>query len=256
MMSKKTRLLIIIFLLLVHFSFSQKADSTKSSSHFSGNVSITNNGISLIPTFSLNRPAGALLMYMGKNKFSFDPEIRFSLSGKPWSFLFWFRYHAIKSDKFSLRLGAHPAINFRTEDVSVNGAVREQIIARRYLAAEIVPNYYINKNTSIGLYYLHGRGFDKGGVKYSHFLTLNSNFSNIKLSKQVYMTFTPQVFYLRMVKDEGYFATATIGLARKTSPFSLTAIFNKELKKGIPGAKDFIWNATLAYSFGKNFIGK
>jgi len=42
----------LFFLLLVHFSFSQKADTAKNSTHFSGSISVTNNGISLVPTFS------------------------------------------------------------------------------------------------------------------------------------------------------------------------------------------------------------
>jgi hypothetical protein len=33
-------------------------------------------------------------------------------------------------------------------------------------------------------------------------------------------------------------------------------MFNKELRKGIEGAKDLVWNATLTYSFGKNYIAK
>jgi hypothetical protein len=247
---------LVFLLLFTHSSFSQKTDSTNNIYNFSGSAGITNNGISLIPTFSLNRPAGIILLSMGRRKFSFEPDLRFSLSGKPWSFIFWFRYQAIKTNKFSLRLGAHPAINFRTEYIPVNNEIREQLIARRYLAAEIVPNYYLKKNISIGIYYLYGRGFDKGGVRYSHFITLNSNFSHIKLSDQLHMTFSPQIFYLRLVKDEGFFGTATIGLLKKNSPFSLSAIFNKELKKGIPGARDFIWNATLTYSFGKNYVPK
>ena len=255
-MQKITVFLVFIFSIHAHFSFSQNGDSLKRISHFTGSFGVTSNGISLIPTFSLNRPAGVLNLSLGKKKFSIEPELRFSLSLKPWSFIFWFRYQAMRSDKFSLRLGIHPALNFRTEHVSINGEVHEQIITRRYFAAEIVPNYYISKNISIGIYYLYSRGFDKGGVRYSHFITLNSNFSHINLSHKFYMTFTPQVFYLKQVKNEGLFATATVGLVKRNFPFSLSAIFNKELRKGIIGARDFIWNTTLTYSFGKNYITK
>src|SRR6266498_5789817 len=90
---------------LAHFSFSQKTDSTKSISHFSGSVSITNNGISLIPTFSLSKPAAIFNMSVGKSKLSFDPEFAFSLEGKPWYFLFWFRYKLITAEKFRMNVG-------------------------------------------------------------------------------------------------------------------------------------------------------
>ena len=47
---------LLLFFILVNLSqscFSQTNDSTKSISHFSGAVSVTNNGISFVPTFSL-----------------------------------------------------------------------------------------------------------------------------------------------------------------------------------------------------------
>ena len=78
---------------------------------FRGSASITHNGISLVPSFSLAEPAAIFDLKMTKGKFSFEPEMRFALEGKPWSFLFWFRYKAIKKERFSLRIGAHPAMN-------------------------------------------------------------------------------------------------------------------------------------------------
>jgi hypothetical protein len=86
MMQKNKVLLIYVFLLLSHFSFSQtadsakqKADSIKRISHFSGSVSVTNNGISIVPTFSLGKPAAIFMLSARKNRFSFDPDLRFSL---------------------------------------------------------------------------------------------------------------------------------------------------------------------------------
>jgi hypothetical protein len=247
---------VVVFLSFVHFSFAQNNDSTKSISHFSGSAGITQNGISLVPTFSLGEPAGVVMLSMGKKKFSFDPEFRFSLKGKPWSVLFWFRYQAVKTNKFSLRIGAHPALNFVTRQVSINGALQDAIVTRRFFAAELSPNYFITKNISIGTYYLYARGFDKGTAVNTHFLTLNANFSYLKLTDDYFMKFSPQVFLLKQDKLTGYFTTATVTFARKNFPISIAALFNKQLKAGINGAKDFVWNATLIYSFGKNYIEK
>jgi hypothetical protein len=256
LMQKNVILLIVVFLSLTHFSFSQNTDSTKSTSHFSGSAGITQNGIALVPTFSLGEPAGIVMLSMGKKKFSFDPEFRFSLEGKPWSVLFWFRYQAVKTNKFSLRVGAHPALNFVTRPVTINGELQNAIVTRRFLAAELSPNYFITKNTSIGTYYLYARGFDKGTPVNNHFITLNANFSHIKLTQNYFMKFSPQVFLLKQDKLTGYFTTATVTLARKNFPLSIAVLFNKQLKEGIAGAKDFVWNATLIYSFGKNYIEK
>jgi hypothetical protein len=81
-------LLIAIFLLLAQYSFAQKIDSTKRQHSFTGAVSITNNGISLVPTFSLGKPAAMVTLVVGKGKLRFERDMRFSLEGKAWSFLF------------------------------------------------------------------------------------------------------------------------------------------------------------------------
>jgi hypothetical protein len=155
-----------------------------------------------------------------------------------------------------LRIGAHPALNFITRPVTINGEVQDAILTRRFLAAELSPNYFIKKNISIGAYYLYACGIDKGTPANNHFITLNANFSNIKLSQKYFMKFSPQVFLLKQDKLSGYFGTATVTFARNNFPLSIAGIFNKQLKEGITGAKDFVWNATLIYSFGKNYIEK
>ncbi len=184
-MQKNTGLLVFVLLMLTHLSFSKKMDSTKNTAHFSGSVSVTNNGISLIPTFSLGKPATIVNLSIGKGKASFEPELRFALEGKPWSFLFWWRYKLLKSHKFMINIGAHPALNFRTVTSPIDG--NKIIVTRRYLATELSPNYLLAKNISIGMYYLYSRGIDKDATRNTHFLTLNSNFSNIKLPKQFFL---------------------------------------------------------------------
>jgi len=106
-MQKKTVLLVFVFLLLAHFSFSQATDSVKNISHLSGSVSVTNNGISIIPTFSLNKAAAVFNISAGKGRLSFEPYLGFSLEGKPWSFLFWWRYKLKQEGKFKINTGAH-----------------------------------------------------------------------------------------------------------------------------------------------------
>ena len=59
--------------------------------HVSGSFSVTNNGISLIPSFSLGDPAAIFLGKFARKRFSVEPDIRFSLQGRPWTLLFWFR---------------------------------------------------------------------------------------------------------------------------------------------------------------------
>src|SRR6476661_1818413 len=195
-MQKHKVLLVLILLMATCFSFCQKTDSTNDVFHFKGAVTVTNKGISLVPTFTLGKPAAIFDLSMGKRKLYFEPQLRFALEGKPWSFLFWWRYRLLNKNKVALTLGAHPAMNFKTETWSENGISKNSIVTRRYLAGELVPNYFISKNVSLGLYYLYSHCFDKGTAANTHFLTINSNFSNIKLFNDIYFRFTPQFYYL------------------------------------------------------------
>jgi hypothetical protein len=215
---------------------------------FSGSASVTQNGISLVPSFSLGDPAAIFDLKFTKGRLSFEPDMRFALEGKPWSFLFWFRYKAIQNERFSLRIGAHPALNFRTISVIRNGQPEELLESRRYLAAEIVPNYQISDKVSIGMYYLRGRGFDEG-LKNSDFLTLNTSFNNLFISEKLYFNVSPQVYYLRLDDLTGYYAVGFVTLAKKDFPLSFSAILNKAIDTQILPEEDFIWNLSLVYSF-------
>ena len=230
-----------------------KIDTTKQPLRLGAAVLLTNNGISLIPSFSLGEPAIMFAFIVGKKRFSFEPEFRFSLKGKPWTFLFWFRYRLIATDKFRLGIGIHPSFNFRTITAQVNGDSTEIIQTRRFLTGEIAPNYFITKNISVGVYYLGGRGYDYSSAYWTDFFTINANFSNIKLANQVYARFIPQIYYLRQDELEGYYWTASLGIAHRKFPVSVLGVVNQSIKTTIP-TKDFLWSVGLIYSFNKVYV--
>ena len=254
---------VFILIMLSYLSFSQNipappshsdGDSTKDIFHLKGGVTVTNNGISLIPTFSLGKPAAIFDLSLGKKKLFFEPQLRFALEGKPWSFIFWWRYKLLATKKFSLGLGAHPSLVFKTVTAFVNGVSQKLITADRYLATELSPNYFISKNVSVGIYYLYSHGVDRQAVRNTHFLTINSNFSHIKLTKQFYARFNPQGYYLSQDGKEGYYFTYTLTLAMKNFPLSIQTIGNKVIHTNITASKNFVWNASLIYSFNKNYV--
>lgn len=215
---------------------------------FRGNTSITQNGISLIPSFSLNDPALLFDLKFAKDRLSFEPDMRFALRGKPWSFIFWLRYKAIQKERFSLRVGAHPALNFRTINVLRNGTSEELLESRRYIAGELAPSFKISDRVSVGIYYLHGRGFDDG-VKQTNFVTFNSSFKKLYISQQFYFNISPQVYYLRTDDLVGYYVNGLIELAKDGFPLSITSLLNKALDTEIVPEDDFIWNISLVYTF-------
>ena len=250
----KSLALFILFLTLLGLyqsSFAQNTDNKSVANNFGGAVTVTNNGISFIPTFSLGKPAVIFDMAVGR-KLTFEPQVRFSLEGKPWSFLLWWRYKLLRTDKFFFNTGAHLGLAYKTIGVSVSGETKDVQTVNRYLAGELSPNYLLYKNISIGMYYLYSRGIDPDATRNTHFLTLNANFSDVKFSSQYYVKFVPQVYYLRMNQYYGFYFTSSLTLAKRNSPFSLSGMFNKIIKTDISASKNFVWNASIVYRIKKS----
>ncbi len=215
---------------------------------FKGSASVTQNGISLIPSFSLGDPALLFDLKIIKDRFSFEPDVRFALAGKPWTFIFWFRHKAIRKERFSLRVGAHPALNFRTVSIIRNGQTEELLESRRYVAGELAPSFKLTDNIGVGMYYLHGRGFDDG-VKQTNFITVNSYLNNLFITDHVYFNISPQAYYLKTDDLDGFYVVGFLQMAVKDFPLSVTSILNKAIDTEIAPDSDFIWNISLMYSF-------
>jgi hypothetical protein len=233
----------------------EKKDSLVVKSNFSGLVGLTSNGLSIIPTFSLNAPAYNILLSVSKNKFSFDPDIRMTLDGRKGSMVFWFRYKAVEGKRYNLGVGAHPAFNIQTRKILDPGTSQLSEISqlRRFIAAEINQGYQVSKNLRVGVYYLKGFGLQGDAVKSSHFLTLNSTISNIKLGGGTSLQFTPQVYYLKLDKEDGIFYTHTMSISKKNVPLLLQSTINKNIKTNINGGDRFQWNITLFYTFNRKY---
>jgi hypothetical protein len=256
-MYKIKRCIIVLLLLMAgHYSFAQLPDSSQKEMTFSGSIGITNNAFSIIPLFSLNSPSAIFLLSWRKNRFSIEPDIRLSLDGRKGSMLFWFRYRLIDKGKFSLRVGTHPAYNFALREITENGVTSEITQARRFIASEVVPNYQIKPNWSVGMYYLQGNGLQKDGPLISHFVTLNTSISNIRLCGNVRFQVIPAIYYLYVDGDAGQYFTATGILSHKKVPITLQSTINQTFTATIPGNKEFLWNVTLTYDFSQNFIRK
>jgi hypothetical protein len=253
----KTIKSLILFLILgiCTYTNAQTIDSSKNEYHFSGSISTTNNGISFIPTFSLGKPAAIFNLSLGGKKISFEPEFRVSLEGKPWSMILWWRYKLLNDDKFKFTIGGHPALSFKSVVADVAGIQTTTIQAQRYLAGELSTNYSLSKDVSVGTYYLYSRGIESNSTQNTHFLTLNSSFSNIKLSEKVALRFSPQVYYLKMDTKDGFFVSSSLTLSKKNSPISISGLINKVIRTDI-NTKQFVWNASVAYSFNNKFSKK
>ncbi len=248
----------LLFVLILTFSctvFSQESDSTKRVTHFGATVTITNKGISTIPNLTLGKPAALFAMSAGR-KVSFEPEFRFALEGKPWSFIFWWRYQLYKSDKFITRAGINPSVYFKTTTITTDGVPSEKIISQRSLTGDLSPTFLPGKNVSIGLYYMYIHGFEEDAVRNTHFLAIRPYFSNIKLTKQFFMRFYPQAYYLRTDANEGFYVSSTLILAKRNLPVSFSSMITTPINTNIPAGGSTIWNVSLVYTFNKDYVEK
>ena len=247
----------LLFVLILTFSctvFSQESDSTKRVTHFGATVTITNKGISTIPNLTLGKPAALFAMSAGR-KVSFEPEFRFALEGKPWSFIFWWRYQLYKSDKFITRAGINPSVYFKTTTITTDGP-SEKIISQRSLTGDLSPTFLPGKNVSIGLYYMYIHGFEEDAVRNTHFLAIRPYISNIKLTKQFFMRFYPQAYYLRTDANEGFYVSSTLILAKRNLPVSFSSMITTPINTNIPAGGSTIWNVSLVYTFNKDYVEK
>ena len=241
---------------VILFTISVFSQGTTKNRTFSGAITATNNGISLLPTFSLGKPAAIFDFSIKSKRWSFDPQLRFSLEGKPWSFIYWFRYKVAKTAKYSLNIGAHPSIVFRNISVMINGNNEEIQRAQRFVAGEISQNYRFNKHVNLGFYYLVSPGSIENKTKPTNLITLRSGYNNIELGKEFVAGINSQLIYLFSNGEEGSYVNATITLAHKKSPVTLSYFYNKPINSSITGGKEPVWNVGATYAFNKMFKSK
>lgn len=233
----------------VHAAVGQQGDTTTRRTEVAGAVTVTNKGISLLPALTLGKPAGIVDVAIWRGGLSFEPQFRVALDGKPWSFIFWWRYRSPSSKKLHLVIGAHPAVLFRTITVSTGGAQREVIVARRYLAGEVNPSYSLTRNLNAGLYYLYSHGVDKEAIQNTHFVAVRVNVSNVQASSGYVVQLAPQLYFLTMDGQDGVYVSSALTFGHRKVPVSISALLNEPIQSDIVGGQDFIWNVSVTYSF-------
>lgn len=241
---------LLILLLFIKTSYAQQDSIT---TKFSGSIGITNNGFSIIPTFSLNRPATIMNFSWRRNRFSFNPDIRLVSDASKGGMIFWFRYQAIQEKKFGLRVSAHPAFTLVKRSIDDNGNAIEITEVLRFLAYEITPSYQISPNWNVSAVYLQGNALQKHGPQLTQVVFLNTSISNIKLGGDFRFQFIPSIYFLSTDGYIGKYFSSTGILSNKNVPFTVQSTINQTIESDIPNNKDFMWNVMLSYNFNKDF---
>ena len=250
---KKCLSFILVLSLFINTN-SNAQDSTNKPLILAGNIGVTNNGISIIPTFSLKQPAFNFTASFSKGgRFSLDPDVRLTFDGRKGGAMLWFRYKMVDGKKFHFRVGAHPAFNLALKTVTEGNKSWTITQARRFIATELAPSYSFNNHFSIGAYYLHGNGLQTDGPISTHFVNFNTAISNMNIGGDYALSFNPQVYYLQVDQQDGFYLTGNVILSNKKSPFAFMYLYNKEIRTNIVGSKNLDWNVTMMYNFNKHF---
>jgi hypothetical protein len=226
----------------------QNADGADRPFDVSGAVTVTTKGISLIPSFTLGRPAAVFDLAIRKAHVGFEPQFRFGLDGKPWSFLLWWRYRMQPGDRFRLTVGGHPSFSFKTISASTDGAERDLIRVTRYLAGEVSPTYALTDKVSLGAYYLYSNGIDPESAQHTHFVAARATVTDILIAEGVSVQIAPQLYYLWTDDEDGVYLGSSATLSVRDFPFSIATVVNAPLRTGITGGNDFLWNVSLVYA--------
>ncbi len=251
---KKNTLIFLIF--IFQCSFSQNKTENEKSINLKTRFSVTNNGFSFIPTFSLGKPAFITDFVINTKRFTVEPELRYSLEGNPWAFVIMWRYKVYIDNKFQVSLGAHlPALAFKSVTNVVNNLPQDDILVQRYLPFETNFSYNVSKNNAINLICLRAFGLDLNTAKTTDFISLTDTFSNIILSDKILMRFNPQVFYLRTGSTDGFYFATGLTISKKEFPLSISLMLNKSIETNIV-AKKFDWNVSLNYTIDKKYTLK
>lgn len=250
-MAKINLFLFLLIIGITSVSVAQENEDAAKKIHIAGSAGLTNNGISLIPNFSLGDPAALFNLSVTRGRLSFDTDFNFSLEAKPWYILYWIKYRLVDGEKFKMTTGTHLGLNFFSSELNIDNRPKKFLQYERYWVVDFSPTYLLSDKLNIGFYYLHSRGLDPGTVGATHFFTVNSNISNIKLIKDIELSIIPQVYYLKQDNPHGFYFTSTFSLSKKHFPFTIASMINQPIDTEISAGNDFVWNLSLTYNFRK-----
>lgn len=247
-------LILLLSICFTQIVTAQENDSTITKvNNFTGAVTIQSKGISTIPNLTLGKPAAVFDMKMGR-KLTFEPQFRFSLDGKPWAMVFWWRYYGSIGNKFKVTLHTNYSLSYKSINSYTSLGVSQEIIrTTRYLVGAIAPSYQVNRYLGIGMYFFYNWGIEKFITRNTIMVSLRP-VTNIPVTKNVVARITPEIYHLTMDDDEGMFLNASFLVSKKNFPLSVSGLINKPLKSNIPSEYDFLWNVGLSYTFNKQYI--
>lgn len=249
-------LMILIIGLSSAKGIAQSQDSTKNTVRINGTISVTNNGFSFIPAFTLDKPAGVAIVTISKNRWSFQNQTRYALNGQPWAIAFVSRYKVIDKPQATVTVGMYfPGISFFKTKVIESGTEKQVLQSQQAISPEFNASFPVSKRLMLGVTYLYNRSI--GGVPplNGHYGGIWAALFDLKVAGTVRLGIDTQLFYLNLDGLEGAYTSWNFIISKKGFPITLSSMMFKTIKSNI-GGKDANWNLSLNYVFGENYIKK
>ncbi len=243
------RMAIVIILVLSVQRVAAQKDSSKDKPKLSGVVIITSNGISQIPAYSLDKPAISAFFNLKIKRFSYEPDINYGIDGRPWGMGNTFMYLIMDKKKLKFKAGVSLGLAFSYPEVLQGGKQVKVNKAERYLIVKIIPSYLFSKKSSLSLIYWNAHNLEKESIKLISFLSAVVSITNIRVSEKFYCGFLPQVFYLKVDKEDGLFFSPTVRFGLNKFPLFFSSQVNTALITNISSNSGLKWNVALNYNF-------
>jgi len=242
-MIKPAATLILLFIFITSWSQESK-EKDRPKLEASATISINSNGIAYVPAFSLGKPAIIGTLSLVRGRFSYDPQLSYSLELRPWIIDNWFHYKIIDRPTFEFKAGT--VISSFFSEVETEDEVIWQ--AQKYQAVEFISKYKFTPISSLSFTYLLDRGQDPG-TTHGHFFNLQAERSKISLGQKGLLTTTLQLFYINYTGNEdGLFVAGNVSASVRRIPFSIFFQAIQAITSNIDPFPTFKWNVGLAYT--------
>jgi len=243
-MIKPAAALILLFIFMVSWS-QENMEKTRPGLEASATISLNSNGIAYVPAFSLGKPAIIGTLSLVRRRFSYDPQLSYSLELRPWIIDNWFHYKIIDRPSFEFKAGVDISSFFSEVETGDESVWR----AQKYLAAEFISKYKFSSHSSLSFTYLLDRGQDPG-TTHGHFFNLQADRSEINLGEKGLLSATMQIFYINYAGNEdGLFVAGNISASVRHIPLYVFFQAIQAIASNIDPFPTFKWNVGLACTF-------
>jgi len=235
----------LLIVLLNTWILSSNPDTLKTPLSIHGNIQLTNNAISPVPSFSLGKPALLTTLYLQKGRFSFSPEFNFDLEAKPWSVNTWLRYQVIHQKNWDFTLGNNFSLFFKKNNPALT---KEEFQLQRYQAFEFNLGYHFTKMRGVNLMLWKSQSLDEVGIKRGFFMMLVAQMGDLWKGKNIRLGVRPTLFVIdNTAPFTGYFASQISTIYFKKIPFNVS--FQTVHPLHTEPETKFNWNLGLNFQF-------